>query len=235
MIEFPESHRKRLIVSADDFGVNSRSNRNILYLVSLGKIDRVGVMVNGTMSPKEIDELVRSGVKLDIHLDIFKEFRKNRRKGSGAAVRVAEFLFLYLTGRISKKMVGRDWQIQIKKFKKLFGKNPDGINSHEHVHFFPPLFKIALGLEVEYSVPFIRFGDSISLRHHSVVSHILHWLRKINMRACLEANCVSSGSLVSLDWIEDVDAFIDNLPDGTIEIVTHPEKAEDFVKIKKYF
>ena len=24
------------------------------------------------------------------------------------------------------------------KFKEIFGKNPDGINSHEHVHFFPP-------------------------------------------------------------------------------------------------
>ncbi|KKQ80371.1 MAG: hypothetical protein UT03_C0026G0009, partial [Candidatus Moranbacteria bacterium GW2011_GWD2_38_7] len=52
-----ESHRERLLIAADDFGISSRANRNILYLVSLGKINRVGVMTRGIISPREIEQL----------------------------------------------------------------------------------------------------------------------------------------------------------------------------------
>ena len=230
-----ESHRQRLIVAADDFGISARANRNTLYLISLGKIDRVGVMVHGTISAKEIDELNRSGVKIDIHLDILHELGADRKKRQSSIGRGIEFLGKLLTGKVTTKKVEQDWRNQIELFKKIFGRSPDGINSHEHVHFFPPFFKVALNLEKEYDIPYIRFGSSMSMRHHMSVSHILHYLRHFDKRACEEASCVSSGALVSLDWLSDMDFFLDNLPEGTIEIACHPELAEDFVKIKKYF
>ncbi|KKP89983.1 MAG: YdjC-like protein [Parcubacteria group bacterium GW2011_GWC1_36_108] len=235
MIAFQESHRQKLIVSADDFGISPRANRNILYLISLGKINRVGIMINGEISSKEASELIHSGVKLDIHLDILHKFDNNRKKRFGAFLRVIEFLGKILTGKVSTKKVRVDWQQQVEKFQTIFGKYPDGINSHEHVHFFPPFFKVALKLQEKYTIPYIRFGDSIKMRHHTIIAYILHLLRIINKRACGEDGCVSSNYLVSLDWIKNIDAFINILPDGKTEIVCHPELAEEFVKIKEYF
>ncbi|HEX8974626.1 MAG TPA: ChbG/HpnK family deacetylase [Patescibacteria group bacterium] len=229
------SHRSRISVAADDFGVSPRANRNILYLVDLGKLDRVSVMVHGQISEKEVDELMRSGVKIDIHLDILNEFHDNRRKRTSSSKRVLEFITDILTRKLSSKKVAADWKNQIEKFHDIFGKYPDGINSHEHVHFFPPFFKIALAMQNDYSIPYIRFGDSVSMPHHTMVAHILHWLRIINMKACLRSGCVSSNSLISLDWIKNVDKFLNNLPEGTLEIACHPELANDFVRVKKYF
>lgn len=235
MLNFPESHRQRLIITADDFGVSPRANRNTLYLISLGKINRVGIMANGEISSKEVGELVHSGVKLDIHLDILHKFDIERKKRRGAILRMAEFLGKISTGKISTKKVTADWQRQIEKFHTIFGKYPDGINSHEHIHFFPPFFRAALGLQEKYNIPYIRFGDSVRLRQHTIISYVLHVLRAINRQACEKSNCVSSSSLVSLDWIKNVDAFLKNPPEGTTEIACHPEIAEDFVKIKEYF
>jgi len=235
MIAFQESHRQKLIVSADDFGISPRSNRNILYLISLGKINRVGIMVNGEISPKEISELAHSGVKLDIHLDIPRKLGADRKKRNGVIARTVEFLKNILTGKISTKKVASDWEQQIEKFYTLFGKYPDGINSHEHIHFFPPFFKAALLLQEKYIIPYIRFGDSIQMRHHTIIAYIIHFLRIINQKACGPDGCVSSNYLVSLDWISNIDAFLSNLPDGKTEIVCHPELAEEFVKIKEYF
>jgi predicted glycoside hydrolase/deacetylase ChbG (UPF0249 family) len=236
MLDFHESHRQRLYVTADDFGVSPRANRNTLYLISLGKINRVGIMVKGNITSKEVEELVRSGVKLDIHLDILHEFHNDRKQyRKGIFLRLFEFFGKILLGKISSKKVSMDWENQIKEFNKIFGKNPDGINSHEHVHFFPPFFKIAMKLQDKYEIPYVRFGDSVFMRHNNFVSHILHYLRKINLRTCLEHGCVSSGSFISLDWIKDLDAFLSAPPEGTIEIACHPEIAEEFVKIKKYF
>lgn len=234
MDDFYESHRHRIIVSADDFGLSPRANRNIRYLLMLGKIDRVGVMVHGKFSDKEIKEIVNSGAKIDIHLDILNEFGDDRKKRKSAILRVFGFIGKLVSGKLSSKKVEVDWRQQMEKFREIFGKNPDGINSHEHVHFFPPFFKVALKLETEYLVPYIRFGDC-GMFHSKPVAHILHWMRIINRKACKRAGCVSSGTLVSLDWIKDVDKFLKNLPEGLIEIASHPEIAEDFVKIKKYF
>ncbi len=193
-------------------------------------------MTAGEISQKEVEELVRSGVKIDIHLETLHEkLGENRKKRQGVIFRGAEFLWKMLTGKISSKKVRTDWETQIERFREIFGKNPDGINSHEHVHFFPPFFKIAMELQDKYAIPFIRFGDSTSLRHNNMISHVLHYLRKLNMPTCIAHGCVSSGSLVSLDWIKKLDDFLNNPPEGTIEIVCHPELAEDFVKIKKYF
>jgi len=230
-----QASRNRIVVTADDFGLNQKTNQDILYLVSLGKIDRVAVMVYGKMTSEEIQQLAKSRVKLDIHLDVLHEIENDKRKQSGEIQRGLDFLFKLLLGKLTSKKVSTDWENQIELFIKIFGKNPDGINSHEHVHLFPPFFKIALNLLDKYLIPYIRFGDSVFMLHHKIVAYALHILRKINLKACLKHSCVSSGSLVSLDWIENFDVFFEKLPEGTTEIVCHPEIAEDFEKIKKYF
>jgi len=235
MDEFLTPYRAKLSIAADDFGVSERANRNILYLVDLGKIDRVAVMVRGSITETEKEQLLRSGAKIDIHLDILHELDQDRKKRSGAFLRALGFVAKILTGKLTRKKVAADWDSQIVRFKEIFGRNPDGINSHEHVHFFPPFFKIMLQLQEKYSIPYVRFGDSIDTRHHAIVAHMLHWLHLVNRRACAKNGCVSSNSFISLDWIDDLDAFLAALPEGITEVACHPETAEDFVKVKKYF
>lgn len=235
MIEFQESHRQRLIVTADDFGISQRANKNILYLVSLGKINRVGILADGKITPQEVKTLIRSGVKLDIHLDILHKFNNDREKRQGVTLRLFGFIGKIIAGKISTRKTRTDWEKQFEKFHEVFGKNPDGINSHEHVHLFPPFFRITMQLKEKYEIPYVRFGDSVFIHHNNLISYILHYLRKINLKTCQEHACVSSGSLISLDWIDNIEKFLSNLPEGTIEIVCHPEVAEDFVKVKKFF
>ncbi len=235
MMESYESNRGRIIVTADDFGLNAQSNDNIFFLLELGKINRVAVMVHGKISPQESERLLRSRVKLDIHLDVLHEFEQGKKKRAGAFGRGLDFLWKIAKGELAFKKVRADWENQIEMFHQIFGKNPDGINSHEHVHLFPPFFKIALSLRQKYAIHYIRFGDSFFLPHHNLVSYILHILRKINLPACTKNSCVSSGWLVSIDWIQDVEKFLAELPQGTTEVVCHPELNDDFVKIEKYF
>ncbi len=230
-----EMNRNKFIVTADDFGFNAETNRKILYLVELGKIDRVAVMPYGQISPAELEQLAKSRVRLDIHLDVLHKFEENQNRNSGSIKRGLEFLLKLLTGKLTTKKVALDWENQIEAFRNLFERNPDGINSHEHVHLFPPFFKIALALQTKYEIPYVRFGDSVFTLHHKPIAYILHLLRKINLRNCLKHSCISSGSLISLDWITNFETFFKNLPEGTIEIVCHPELTEDFEKIKKYF
>jgi len=226
----PEEKAK-IIISADDFGISSVANANILSLVRKGKIDRVSVMISENLDDDDVTELKKSGVKIDIHLHLVKydsDFWKgNRHLYEGAAKRLILFLLNYISGRRSADKVELQWAIQIEKFRELFGRSPDGIGSHEYIHFFPPYMKAVLKLAKKYEIPFVRMGTR-STNHQNNVARILNWQRAENLRLFQISNLKTTDFLVSLDWSPDLVGYIRTLPVGTItEIVCHPEREEE--------
>lgn len=228
-----DNYRKNLIIAADDFGIGSQANQNILKLIQAGKIDRVGVMVNGNISSHEILELKNSRVLLDIHLELDEIKPSKRKLKDGILKRSANFLVKYLSGKISSGIAEIEWEKQIQRFKEIFERNPDGINSHQHIHFFPVYFKVILKLAQKFEIPYFRFGKNGLIKSKNNIFRILIQLHKKDSR--IPAVLDSSDFLVSLDWIKDMENFLNNLPQGKTEIVCHPEKKEEFEIIMKYF
>jgi predicted glycoside hydrolase/deacetylase ChbG (UPF0249 family) len=232
----PTLDRSRLIVSADDFGIGSQANQNILRLVSLGKIDRVAVMVDGDVPLDEIGLLIKSGVKLDVHLEMNRSSMENRAKQADAAFpRLLRFFFLYLSGGVSTLETEHLWENQIKKFHHLFERFPDGINSHEHIHYFPPCFRIACALREKYAIPYIRFAMKRIMPHSSLRALIIDRLRKINQRSISSGPFLSSDYMTSLNWMPDMDDLMNRFQHGSIEVVSHPEMNDEFNYIMNRF
>lgn len=224
-----------MIISADDFGISPAANDNILTLAETGKLDRVAVMADGTFGPNDITRLKKSGVKLDIHLDSTHSPSSTRKLKESVLLRILVFFsknFLSLLDAGSKKL---HWENQLEKFHSLFGRDPDGINSHHHIHFFPTYFKAVARLAQENGIPFIRFGKKSLVRHRGKVYLILYWLRKMDLGLFRASRLESSDHMFSLDWPENIQETLARLPEGTIEIVCHPERLEEFESVKKYF
>jgi predicted glycoside hydrolase/deacetylase ChbG (UPF0249 family) len=230
-----ENIRKKIIITADDFGISEEANKKILELVKLKKIDRVAIMTNGILFQEDINILLHSGVKLDVHLNITEKFKGERKMKEGAIKRSALFLARYIGGQISASIVEKEWEEQIKKFKEIVGKYPDGINSHQHVHYYPSYFKATSELSKKYSISFIRCGNKGLLGNINGVKQILSVFRRNDTKYLAKNGIESSDYLVSFDWIKDFEKFLDNLPQGSIEITFHPERDEEFEVIKKYF
>jgi len=229
---------KRIIISADDFGISKLANVNILDGIRKKAIDRVQIMISDNLSDEEIEELKNSGVKLDIHLHLIRHdsdyWQGDRRLKEQAAKRLVAFALNYLTGRKSSEKVGLQWAIQIEKFRELFGRNPDGIGSHEYIHFFPPYLATVLNLAEKYEIPYIRIGEK-GMSFENNISRILDWLRRKNMiRHWKNRNLKTSDFMASFDWIEDWDSFLADLPDDSeTEVVFHPEREEEYSFIDK--
>lgn len=226
-------NKKNIIISADDFGISQKASRNILDLIKKGQIDRAEVMMSKNITPKYVSELLASGVKLDIHFHLAKDkldYWQNHERiiEKGALKRTLLFLWNLFFGCNQPKKVREEWEKQLNMFKNMFGKNPDGASSHEHIHFFPPYFKIIADLSSKYKISYIRFGKK-SFSGNNKVSIILNWLRKISRRTFKKCRLNSSYLMVSFDWINDLDALLDNLPDNkTTEIVFHPELDSEY-------
>jgi len=209
-----------LIFSADDFGKSEQVNRNILKLAKSGKIQRVSVFSNRKPIDKNaIKAIFDSRVKIDLHLD--SRLREN--DNFSTFYRVAHFFYSFLVGKISVSAVKTDWENQIISFIKLFGRVPDGLNSHEHVHFFPPYLKIALKLCKKYEIKYIRFGKKGIIPGQSPVAWILGPLNRLGRQKISTANINTSDYLVSFDWKKNqLDSY-----SGSIEIVCHPEREKE--------
>lgn len=224
-----------IIFSADDFGRSEVANRNILKLAKLGKIQRVAVMIHGTINSEEVKKLLKTDVKLDLHLTVSRISNKDLRF-KNSLNRLARFIFLYLSGKTNTEKVLLDWEEQIQNFQETFNKLPDGLNSHEHIHFFPPYFKITLALCKKYKIDFLRFGKKEVIPMSNLVGKILNLLNKIDKKYFKkdDKNITSSDFLISLDWIENLDKILKKNTTGTIEIVCHPEREEEFRQLKNY-
>lgn len=226
--------RKNIIITADDFGKSAKANRNILELVKMKKLDRVAVMVDGKISQKEKEELMDSGVEIDIHLEL--DWQKKRRNLLEDNTFHQGMVFLrnyFFCG--GKKKVFAQWAEQIGKFHQIFGQYPDGINSHEYVHLFPSYFSIALELSKKYGIRYIRIGRRGFLGSRNLASLTLGILRKMDISKLKQSEVSSSDFFTSLDWIRGMDKFLEDLPDGETEIAVHPEREEELEMIKKYF
>lgn len=239
-----ENKRQNIILTADDFGKSAHANRNILRLANLGKLERVSVMADGDFEAGKIEELSRfarsgkarkdTGVALDIHLELDWQKKRRGKLRDSAARQGIVFLVNHLQASRRKRILP-DWEGQIEKFRELFGRVPDGINSHEYVHLFPAYFKTALDLAGKFSIPFVRFGKSGLLGKRNAKSMILNNLRKMDKKKFVESRIDSSDHFASLDWIRDIEKFFKNLPDGKTEIACHPEREEELKLIEKYF
>lgn len=230
-----EDIRKKIIVTADDFGISEKANASILRLAKSGKLNRVAVIPQGIFTDQEAAELIESGVKLDAHLNITENILGKRKMKEGVISRGIIFVLKLFTKKFSKNGVSENWDNDIKLFVERFGKKPDGINSHQHVHFFPKYFRIMLDLMNKHDIPFVRFGKVSLLGDNNRVKNILSALREKNKKIFFESGQDSTEYLASLDWFRNFDLFFSNMPRGTVEMTCHPEREEEYEIINKYF
>jgi predicted glycoside hydrolase/deacetylase ChbG (UPF0249 family) len=222
---------KKIILSADDFGISPKANFNVIQLIQLGKIDRVEVMVDGCLEKEDISQLLSSGLKIDLHLNSTQKVFPRILEKRGVFKRLIKFSSRYFSGKNGAENVKIEWEKQIEKFKILFGKIPDGISSHEHIHYLPAYFKIALELTQKYNIPYIRFGWKSILKTNGSVSRVLYFLQKKNSRAYSKNQLASSDYFASLDWFKKKRLAEIDFPLGEIEIACHPERDWEMERI----
>lgn len=231
--------KERLILSADDYGIRDTA-RQILPLAESGKLQRVAVMVN-YCRPEDAKRLLSTGVSIDIHLDLIGLMGRGTDPGQGTAGRGLHFIVRRFLGFLPADAVEAEWRRQIGRFRELFGRLPDGLNSHEHVHFFPSFFDRLVALAHEFHVPYLRLGQSGMLLsfHHSAIGHVLARLASRNRRRFEKAGLATSTYLVSLDWVRNKEPFFQALSklsaEESVELVVHPERAEERRFIEHHF
>ncbi len=225
-----------IVVSADDYGIR-KTSEPILRLAKAGKLNRVSVLIN-YVSRKEVEDLLLvNGVSIDLHLELIHLIKSGEKEKESPIFRGVKFFIRYIFGFVTTKKVTNEWRRQIELFREMFGRFPDGLNSHEHIHYFPTFFRVYTTLAMSYGIPYVRFGEKGILTGdpESLVGKILKILWKKNIGHFLSErkSFKTSEFFSSFDWFENIDDIERRANGKIVEITFHPERKEEYVVLER--
>ena len=235
---------KRLIVNADDFGLHAAVNAGIAIGHKDGIITSTSLMAGG----EAFDDAVRIAgecphLGIGVHLTLVGGGRPvlpslrvtTLLDGKGCFLAgYPSFIARYLAGGVKLAEVEAELAAQVEKVFAS-GVVPSHLDSHQHLHVLPGIFAIVKALARKYSIKALRrpaepLGFSGGLRPsagrvagRAGLSLLAAWSMRSGNREGLATPEHFFGMLAGGRMRLPVfQAVMDNLPEGTSEIMTHP-------------
>jgi len=244
---------KRLVINADDFGLSPGINR------AVSKAHSEGILTSATLfanfpSFNEAIALARKapGLGVGVHLNVIEG--KPLLSGEELPDILAEDgTFLGSLSRLLRRyllapkrvlrQVALEWGAQIDRFLSS-GLHPTHIDSHKHIHAFPPFFRLAVGLASRRGIRAIRLPREssswlVSFRgaprpglFRCISSSALNVFFKWNLSLATSGGLKTTGSCYGIAatgkmTVERFESILWDFPGPTGEIVMHPGYRDD--------
>lgn len=156
---------KKLIVTADDFGLLKSINEGIVRAYEEGIVTYLNLIPTGEALDDAIGIMHKKGIKeAGAHLALTETRPVSlpsqvsglvRRDGSFFAHNPQFFLRLFL-GKIPQQQIYTELKSQLELLKKT-GVNITSLSGHEHIHMMPSILAVFIKLAIEYKIPYIRY------------------------------------------------------------------------------
>ncbi len=243
---------KRLIVNADDFGRTRGVSAGIIQAHQAGIVTSTTAMMNMTGVANDLlkakEEAPNLGLGVHLTFTAGRPLLPTEWVGSlidehGAFL--SQDAVIADPTRIDTDELESELKSQIKTFKNAMGRLPDHLDAHHFVHVIPRLFTAYLDLADEFKLPIrIPFPHNeeelAAFEKSSELFGNIRWSTAENLiRADWELLAIHTIKTTDRCWVSfhGENATIDNLlrlleelPDGTTELMTHPGLLDDKLK-----
>ena len=236
---------KQLIVNADDLGLTTGVNRGILRAYQDGIVTSASLLVTGNAFEEAV-ALARQNPGLDVglHLALVEERAVLGREvlptlvdETGQFPRTSgEFLRRAFLGRIRWDEVEREISAQIARFQET-GLRLSHLDSHQHLHMFPPVFQIVSRLTGGMNNVWIR--NPAGPWRKSPGIRMGRWIQQLGLNlACLSARGSYAAPLLQMpDGMYGfevsgcltrpvLEQILRKIPDGLYELICHPGEGD---------
>jgi predicted glycoside hydrolase/deacetylase ChbG (UPF0249 family) len=143
---------RRLIVNADDFGLSPETNRGIIRAHERGIVTSTSLMVRPAAAAAAAG-YARAHPRLGVglHIDLGEW-----------AFRSGEWVALYSVAPTDDAgAVQGEVERQLEAFRALLGRDPDHLDSHQHVHRKEPVRAVVTELGARLGVPVRHFPPAV--------------------------------------------------------------------------
>lgn len=239
---------KLLIINADDFGLEEEINAGIIKAHREGVATSTSIIANGRAFDHAV-ALAREAPGLDVgaHLTLT---RGPSRVGSPVlapaevpslvrhdgllpqnpttlAARIA-------LGTVDMRQVEKELRAQMAKIRSA-GIRITHIDSHQHIHMVPAVFRVVTGLAHEFGIAWVRLPARQASLHDGpqapllqrLKSRLLSGLAIWNSRSAAGRGLHSAQYHVGIEFsgrlcVDTFERIVTRLPDGIVELSCHP-------------
>jgi predicted glycoside hydrolase/deacetylase ChbG (UPF0249 family) len=237
---------RHIIICADDYGISPAVSAAIRDLIARGRINATSVMVaapkfDGAEAAKLRDVAKRAAIGL--HVTLTAPFAPLSQ--SFAPLRHGAFLSLATTLRrahlraLRPKLLTVEISRQFEAFVAAFGRPPDFVDGHHHVHLFPQIRDAVLRVTKELAPhAWVRQCGQLSARRRLtdhkalLLDGLSRRFRRLAADHGLPTNPAFAGTYTfgaDAAYARLFASFLDRLPDGGV-IMCHPGKVDAELK-----
>jgi len=245
IIRSPSSAAQRLRnlwLCADDYGISPAVNRGIRELIARGRVNATSVMVTApSFSAAEAAALAAlagsgRGAAIGLHFTLTAPFRPStpayRPVGPDDAFpSLPRMLAAGLLGRLDSGALRAEVASQFGAFTAAFGRPPDFVDGHQHVHLLPQVGDALLDLMAAAPAAWIRQcgrASRLSARWGDPKGLLLDVLsRRLRARSAARGVPINPAFAGTYNFARERNydalfaSFLDGLPDGGL-VMCHP-------------
>ncbi len=151
--------KRRIWLCADDYGISRSVNSAIRELILRGRINATSVMTAAPHADAEeasmLDRLNSDGKRaaLGLHITLTAPFKPLNAEFApldhGHFLTIKRMMSAAITRRLDPERLAREVTRQLQAFVTNFGRPPDFIDGHQHVHLFPQVRDAVLKVAAE--------------------------------------------------------------------------------------
>ncbi|BCO07677.1 hypothetical protein GF1_00530 [Desulfolithobacter dissulfuricans] len=170
----------KVIINADDLGMDARTNELVFELMAKKKITSATIMANGSACEEAVALHEKfPACSFGVHLNLTSGMPLSGNLASLAPITDSDGRFTGLDSllyapktRILIKGVYNELSLQIKKLLSL-GLDISHIDSHQHIHNIPSIFPAVKMLQKKYGIRRIRLSKNLYLPDdHNVMRYL---------------------------------------------------------------
>ena len=233
--------RRRIVLCADDYGISPAVSGAIRDLIARRRINATSVMVVApSFSRSEaaaLREAAADHAAIGLHLTLTAPFRPASPHFAplrrGAFPPLAAMARRGLSRTLIPALLDGEIAAQIAAFHEAFGRAPDYVDGHQHIHVFPQVSE-ALVRVVKHAAPHAwlrQCGRAVrkNLEPKGLVLDALsRRLQRLAAAHGVPTNPAFAGTYAfraKADFAKLFPNFLDGLPDGSV-VMCHPGKVD---------
>ena len=232
---------RHIVLCADDYGISPAVSAAIRDLIARRRINATSVMVTApSFSHAEaaaLHEAAGSQAAIGLHLTLTAPFSPHARGFSplrhGAFPPLAAMARRALSRSLAPALLDAEIAGQFAAFAAAFGRAPDYIDGHQHIHVFPQVSEALLRV-TKHSAPHAwlrQCGRAVRKNPEPkglILDALSRRFRRLAAEHGLRTNPAFAGTYAfraRADYARLFPRFLDGLPDGGV-VMCHPGKVD---------
>ncbi len=236
-----EAKLRRIWLCADDYGISPAVSAAIRDLVVRARINATSVMVTApTFSHAEataLREAAGDNAAIGLHLTLTGPFRPHGHGFAplrhGAFLPLASMARRALSRSLAPALLDVEIAGQFAAFRAAFGRAPDYVDGHQHIHVFPQISEALLRV-TKHAAPQAWLRQCGRARRKTlepkglILDGLSRRFRRLAAEHGLRTNPAFAGTYAfrtRADYAKLFAGFLDGLPDGGV-VMCHPGKVD---------